>query len=362
MCKLFIAVGTLTRKQALAALAESNRLFLKSEPHGFGFFSSNKGGNLTRGHYLTPASFCGFGSKALPAFIGGPKSEVGSIGEVDVLVAHGRTSTNKVNLANVHPFHYKGYDLAHNGVMQWTGETSAEPKPICDTEQFLHWLVESKMDWQGAAKTWAGSAALALYSRREKTLTVARDVSSLYIARRADNAGWIMATKAEQLLRVCKVAGIALASRPIEFPRHLVTFRNGQIVKQVAWTGLGSYRSLALTKSMHAASGQHAAVTRQGAGVWERKEIKPGVFAWVSATPTPLPSTASAAPLPSAYAPMSAAEADAWKGGNVEPYAAHDLDYTGSHWKAEVACDACNVVCIECGECDCLCDCLDAVG
>lgn len=360
MCKLFIAVGTLTREQTLAALAEVNELFVKSEKDGFGFLAAARDGKVATGHYLNPNAYCGFKSAALPGFIAGPQAEVGHLASVDVLVAHGRTSTNLVNLANVHPFHYNGFDLAHNGVVHWTGEASAEPKPVCDTEKYLHWLVKSKLDWQGASKLWSGSAALALYERATRTLTVARDVSSLYIARRAARAGWIMATSAAQLTRVCKAAGIALATRPVFFPKQLITFKRGKLVRHAKWKGLGAYRSAALFQSMSAAAGKKTFSTpegtvRHGAGTWERKETSPGKFDWVKFEPS-----APRAP----FTPMSALEVATWKGGTFPP---HELDYAGSNWKAaepapEVACGKCAKGCIECGECDCKCICFDNVG
>lgn len=360
MCKLFLVVGKLTREQTLAALAEVNELFVKSEKDGFGFLTDARGGKVATGHYLNPRAYCGFKSSALPGFIAGPQAEVGNIGEPEVLIAHGRTSTNAVNLANVHPFNHKGFDLAHNGVVSWTGEKTAEPTPVCDTEKFLHWLVKSKMDWQGARKVWSGSAAFALYERATQTLTVARDVSSLYIARRKAREGWVMATSAAQLTRICKVAGIALASRPVFFPKQLITFRAGKLVRHAKWKGLGAYRSAALFKSMDTAAGKKAfsqaeSTFRAGAGTWERKETSPGKFEWKKFEPE-----APRAP----FTPMSAAEAAAWKGGT---FPAHELDYVGSHWKAaepapEVACAKCDKGCIECGECDCKCICFDNVG
>lgn len=364
MCKLFIAVGKLTRAQTLLALAESNDLFLKSEKDGFGFFAVSRNGKVARGRYLRPTSYCAFGAKPLPTFLGGPQSEEGHLGEVETLVIHGRTSTNAVNLDNVHPFLHKGHDLAHNGVLHYTGEASAASRATCDSEQFLHWLVANNGAWLEAGNAFSGSGAIACYSRKTRKLTVARDVSSLSIARRAKGAGWVMATSAHQLIKVCKAAGIALASRPVDVPDHIMVFKGGKLHQDYTWKGFGTSYASGQSSMMQRASGfskvypnshfSEAANRAPGNWVkvgneWKRLEdLPPALKALANPLPAPKP-----APLP---APVK-----------VELDAGSDLDWHGSEWKMpvsqpEIECEVCHYHCEECGECDCDCDCMDEVG
>jgi hypothetical protein len=158
------------------------------------------------------------------------------------LIVHGRTSTNEESLANVHPFMRKGrYAFAHNGVLNWTGTKEAEPKFSCDSEQFFDW--QTKNGWDHSNEFFSGYGAIALGDIATGTLTIARDTASLYIARRADHKGWLMATSEHHLIAIAKRASIRLDTKPLAFPNmKLATFGTSNRIVVRDWKGFAASR------------------------------------------------------------------------------------------------------------------------
>lgn len=239
MCKLFIATGALSPKQTRLAIAAANKEFRVTEWNGFGFLASN-GPSVARGRYLEPSKYAGY-MQGLPDWLAGPQIEESRIPKgVTTLVVHGRTSTNVVGLQNVHPFAYKGCYLAHNGMVDWTGSPNTKPAPVCDSEQFLHWLLNGGT-WETAATSWAGWGAIALFDPKADVLTVAKYSAQLSIARRIGGKGWVMATSEPHLLAICRLAGIALDTEPLTFPGNtIVRFKGGQPIGHERWAGFSS--------------------------------------------------------------------------------------------------------------------------
>ncbi len=63
--------------------------------------------------------------------------------EIDTLVVHHRTSTNKNGVDYAHPFEYKGQYLTHNGVVDVPKAKKYKTKTKNDSEKLLHHLVET---------------------------------------------------------------------------------------------------------------------------------------------------------------------------------------------------------------------------
>lgn len=239
MCKLYIATGPLSQKQTTGALLAANQMFRSSEKDGFGFLAA-KGLNIARGRYLIPHTFAGYMAN-LPAWLTGATIEENALPKnPDVLIVHGRTSTNTKGIDNAHPFCYRQYYLAHNGMVDWTGKREDEPKQSCDSDQLLHWLVDNKFDWKAIHNLWSGWGAVAVYDRKSGKLTIARDCAQLHIARRVNDKGWVFATSDKQLVEISRRARIALDTPPLIFPKHIVDIYNGQIVADMEWDGFGS--------------------------------------------------------------------------------------------------------------------------
>lgn len=174
MCKLFIAAGSLSQTQVLAILKATNSTFAKSQRDGFGFVAYGDSG-VARGRYLSPDAYPGFGFK-VPSFCKSVNIEEGTIPKVTkALVIHGRTSTNRVMVENVHPFKYGSLYLAHNGVLRWQGEGPC-PKAAndCDSEQFLSWFFANKEDWTKTEANWSGYGVFGVINTTTRKLTVAK--------------------------------------------------------------------------------------------------------------------------------------------------------------------------------------------
>lgn len=239
MCKLYIATGVLSAKQVTGALRASNQAFRSSEKDGFGFLAAN-GLNISRGRYLNPHAYAGYLSN-LPAWLTGPAIEENELPKsVDTLIVHGRTSTNTKGLNNVHPFCYRSYYLAHNGMVSWNGLKADEPKQSCDSDQLLHWLVDNNFDWKTAFTSWGGWGAVAVYDRKSGKLTIAKDCAQLFVCRRINNKGWVFSTTEKQLMSISKHAGIALDTPPLVFPMHIIDIVGGKIVSEQEWNGFGA--------------------------------------------------------------------------------------------------------------------------
>ncbi len=232
-----VIIGTLSQKQTSLVLAQTNREF-QSEKDGFGFMASN-GKTLARGRYLSPNRFAGYMSN-LPRWLRGEQSEENKLPiGINSLVIHGRTSTNHVSLGNVHPFLHKGVYLAHNGIVSWQGK-GTQPKPSCDSNQFLHWLLEGG-SWDKATEAFSGWGSIALHDSKTAITTIARNHASLFIARRVKDNGWIIATKESHIKSVCAKANIGLSTGILEFPDNLIVqFKDGKAIADSKWQGFGT--------------------------------------------------------------------------------------------------------------------------
>ncbi len=264
MCKLFIATGRFSRAQVLALLSATNYAFASSQRDGFGF-AAYGGGGVARGRYLNPTMYPGFGSD-LPPFIECMRSESGRLPEITkAIVIHGRTSTNRVNVENVHPFHRDSIHLAHNGVLRWSGNGPA-PKAAhdCDTEQFLNWFIDSNQrKWVGTASAWSGYGVFGIIDSATKTLTVAKCGSG--------NLHWagsegvnLFSTSSADLIQIARKAKIR-TGQAINVTKNTVTQFN-LAPKQPAiqscetWEGFGEsvtrgiewYRSMGLVQESNA--------------------------------------------------------------------------------------------------------------
>ncbi len=238
MCKLLIIVGSLSARQTRLALLQSSNQFA-CQKDGFGFMASN-GKTVARGRYLDGGKFAGFMAD-LPKWLTGEQSEENKMpANVNSLIVHGRTSTNVKTLFNVHPFQHKGFYLAHNGVVSFTGKDTEKPLASCDSEQFLHWLVDSG-NWKDSTQAFSGWGSIALYDAKTHVLTVARSMASLHIARRVKSKGWVIGTSADDIRTICKVAGIALLTPVLTFPDKLIVqFQAGKAITDQVWQGFGS--------------------------------------------------------------------------------------------------------------------------
>lgn len=248
MCKLFAVTGKLKRRVAQGAIEAVNRKYAFGQRDGFGFVAFGRTGEanaIARGRYTNPDSYVGWKAHGiLPAFLRGPAPE--EEGEFpsscELLIAHGRTSTGRVCPENVHPFRNQDLYLAHNGIVTWKGQGATPYSAAgCDSEQLLSWLA-SGGTWHNTHNDWSGFGTLLVLDALSGSLIAAKgDTTRLHIAKRAHGPGWIMATDDDDLLWICNRAGIALCTRPITVPQHLILFdRSGAIAQDGPWAGFAT--------------------------------------------------------------------------------------------------------------------------
>lgn len=243
MCKILAVTGPLKRSAQERVLDATATLFSRSQRDGFGFVSHGKT-TTARGRYLRPEMFAGFGfCRNLPEFLVRDVLEEGIMPEVSqVLLAHGRTSTNRTCVYNVHPFRRKSVYIIHNGILDWVGTKKNRPASEfgCDTEEFLNYLMAGN-ELYDAHEDWAGYGAIFILDSKSGKLTLAKCyTSTLYGAQRV-KSGWVFSSEAADLLRIARAGNIQLRTRPIPFPQRLVFFGpDGNLAKDDSWQGFAS--------------------------------------------------------------------------------------------------------------------------
>jgi predicted glutamine amidotransferase len=184
MCKLFIATGSFTQEQTLLMLRVINTRFASTQRDGFGItLYGDSGATVAHGRYLNPSMYSEFGSD-VPWFVDSKQKESGKVPNITTaIIAHGRTSTNKVTIHNCHPFKNDNIMLAHNGVLDWTGSRRRRPKAKhgCDSEQFLTWLSAGRRNstnwiepWLDSSKKWSGYGVFGVLDIDRGELVVAK--------------------------------------------------------------------------------------------------------------------------------------------------------------------------------------------
>ena len=226
MCKILVVTGETDRETAEKILQISNERLRKSERHGYGFLVTD-GIQRAFGRYLNPESFSAFQAN-LPAWLTGPCLESGQMPEKpNVILTHGRTSTNKVCVENVHPFQRNGDYLIHNGILDWIGKGEA-PVALngCDTESYLAWLQSN--DEQYSELNWAGYGAIFWLSKAGLKLIKCKD-ARLFACKR-EGSGWVFGTNADDVSALVHETGLLVRNRPLPVPECVLTFdRQGEV-------------------------------------------------------------------------------------------------------------------------------------
>lgn len=106
---------------------------LSYERDGYGAIARNTQGDIWTFKDLTEGSFY---SDITEFLLKTPN--------IDTLVVHHRTSTNKKGIEYAHPFDYKGFYLTHNGVINTPYKYNTKTQN--DSEELLHHLIDTNYD------------------------------------------------------------------------------------------------------------------------------------------------------------------------------------------------------------------------
>jgi hypothetical protein len=237
-----------------------NETYSSTQRDGFGF-SLQCGERRYTERYCMPNSYSGIGrlrdtlKDIDPFFSDGykdthetPDWKMGT--STGPLIAHGRTSTGSVEIANTHPFTKNRWTLAHNGVVGWRGEVR-KLETTCDSEHLLNCYamgngVEDLKDLSG----WAAWVAIS----PENRLVAGRDsITPLHFAFSKQLSAYIIATKKEDLERYADVMKIKCGRALLMRANSEVTFdTHGVDVEGVIHGGLSTF----VEASMYASAGK----------------------------------------------------------------------------------------------------------
>lgn len=251
MCKLFAISSTAKMKQSLIikTLAFINESYGRTQRDGFGF-SVQCGERRYTERYCVPTSYCGIGKlqdalKSIDPFLADGYKDTHDTPDWGMgiatgpLIAHGRTSTGSIEIANTHPFTKNGWTLAHNGVCGWRGEVR-KLETTCDSEHLLNCYalgggVADLKDLSG----WAAWVAI----NPDNRLVIGRDtVTPLHFAFSKELSAYIIATKNEDLMEYIAAMKIKCGKVLMVRANSEVTFdTRGVDVDGVIHKGLSTY-------------------------------------------------------------------------------------------------------------------------
>ena len=118
-------------------------------------------------------------------------------------MAHGRLSTNNVNIENTHPFMNNKVSLIHNGVVSdFTNEVKSKLTTTCDTEILLRYWEKGGME--AIEDNVTGYYAMIIQDKRGTTHVIRDSRASLYIAWCRTIKSYVIATTTDIIERVAK--------------------------------------------------------------------------------------------------------------------------------------------------------------
>lgn len=210
MCKIFAMTNMekveLTPKFINTVKNEVCRL---SDKHGFGYAVLGEKGKLGGERTMRPFNFSPLVTPSekvvskLPIVL---KSS-NTFGKIDILnpksfIAHGRFSTNHVNLPNTHPFTNGEIALIHNGVVRDKDEKIKNLTTTCDSEILLRcWELGGIKEIES---TVTGYYALAVLDKKGKLHIARDDQAMLYLSYCRTVNSFIIATTPEIIINVAK--------------------------------------------------------------------------------------------------------------------------------------------------------------
>lgn len=253
MCRLSCITGPLTLTLARRFTARSAELFAPTQRDGFGALYIGPD-SIRAERTLDPRMFNT--SRRIPAAWRSEQNSDGTMpAALRAVVCHGRQSTNRVCLENVHPFRTTAADgrtlwLVHNGILQWCG---GDPAPVaphgCDSEELAVWLA-SGGTWAAAPAAWSGYGALFTVGPDDTRLRLIKcSRSTLYCVPR--RRGWVFATDKRDCVRLARLADIARPS-PVAVPATQVTFADtGEMADVAPFPGFTTTHPTLVTPPTH---------------------------------------------------------------------------------------------------------------
>jgi len=176
---------------------------LHSDKDGFGYALNTVDGKLWGEKTVTPFQFSPLNYRQTSVTQGLPivDIETQGFGEVSddnrAFIAHGRLSTNVININATHPFLSDNAALIHNGVVSDPWKEAGRLTTGCDTEILLNLWERNGMDC--IEENAAGYYALAILDKQGQLHIARDDRAPLYIAWSQTVESYLIATTVEIL-------------------------------------------------------------------------------------------------------------------------------------------------------------------
>jgi hypothetical protein len=179
-----------------------------SDKDGFGYSIQTNSGLLGGERTIKQSEFIplqtgeGYVTGKLP-IVSKSKNYFGTIQKhkLKSFIAHGRLSTNQVNLANTHPFYNGKVSLVHNGVVQDSTGNVGKLSTTCDTEILLNYWNKGGVD--AIEKNVTGYYALAIQDK-DNLHIIRDDRARLFIAYSKTIKSYVIATTADIIYNVAR--------------------------------------------------------------------------------------------------------------------------------------------------------------
>lgn len=212
MCKLFIMTNTTKLKHSQSELLVKtvSKSMSKTERDGFGLSIRGSGGIFTR-RFLKPEAASIFETFSKMPFLKPSMNETGTLGTIESIILHGRTSTNHGGLVNTHPISKHGFHLSHNGVV----EDSGPAYPMTTQNDTEHVVERFSKGINEVEKHLSGYYAFGAFQDGTESLFIVRDsIAPLYFADVPSIECHVFSTTKE--LIVSTMEALRLTHSPIE--------------------------------------------------------------------------------------------------------------------------------------------------
>lgn len=204
MCKIF-AMTSVEKIKMTSDLIEIVRdaVCKSNDRDGFGYAVNTLDGEIWGERTMTPFSFDAMvpdvngKTKKLPIVSPRLSNRFGPVGAENNVsfIAHGRLSTNKISLANTHPFLSENVALVHNGVVSDPNKAAGPRKTSCDTEILLNLWEQDEIT--AIEENAGGYYAIAILDRLGQLHIIKDDCAMLYVAFSPTAESYLIATTAE---------------------------------------------------------------------------------------------------------------------------------------------------------------------
>ena len=204
MCKIF-AMTNVSRVKITTDLINVVRdaLCKHNDRDGFGYAINTVGGNLWGEKTTAPFQFepLNYRQSSVTQNLPIVEIENQSFGEISEdnqsFIAHGRMSTNVINIGTTHPFLSDNVALIHNGVVSDPWKEAGRLTTGCDTEILLNLWERNGMDC--IEENAAGYYALAILDKLGQLHIARDDRANLFIAWSETVNSYLIATTVEIL-------------------------------------------------------------------------------------------------------------------------------------------------------------------